>query len=55
VNISFSSVNGALVVVDDTVATPENTPVVIAVLANDTDVDGDTLSIDSFTQTGRAC
>jgi len=48
--VNVTPVNDAPVAVDDTVATPENTPVVIAVLANDMDVDGDTLSIDSFTQ-----
>ncbi len=35
---------------DDNETTDQGTPVVIAVLANDSDVDGDTLQIDSFTQ-----
>lgn len=36
--------------VDDATTTNENTPVMIGVLANDTDPDGDTLTISSFTQ-----
>ena len=53
VNISVSSVNDAPVALDDTASTPENTPVVLAVLANDTEVDGDPLKIDSFSQPGH--
>ena len=37
----------------DTATTPENVPVDIAVLANDTDPDGDTLRIIVFTQPGH--
>ena len=36
--------------VDDSTTTPEDTPVIIDVLANDTDIDGDTLVIDSVTK-----
>ena len=35
---------------DDSATTSEDTPVLVDVLANDTDADGDTLTIDSFTQ-----
>jgi hypothetical protein len=38
------------VAVDDSAATIEATPVVIDVLANDSDYDGDTLTVDSVTQ-----
>ncbi len=38
-------VNTAPVAVDDVVETPEDTPVTIAVLANDSDPDGDTLAV----------
>ena len=34
---------------DDTAATDEDTPVTIDVLGNDSDIDGDTLSVDSVT------
>jgi VCBS repeat-containing protein len=50
VSLTISPVNDAPVAVDEAVTTPENTPVVIAVLANDTDVDGDSLDIASLTQ-----
>ncbi len=42
--------NGVPTVLDDPVSTPEDTPVVIDVLANDSDPDGDPLSIQSVTQ-----
>ncbi|MDH5293369.1 MAG: cadherin-like domain-containing protein, partial [Acidimicrobiia bacterium] len=38
------------VAVDDSTSTPQDTAVVVDVLANDTDVNGDTLSVDSVTQ-----
>ena len=38
------------VAVDDTVSTPENTSIVINVLDNDSDPDGDTLVIESVTE-----
>jgi subtilisin-like proprotein convertase family protein len=50
VNVTISPVNDAPNAVDDSVSTPQDTPIVIAVLSNDTDVDLDTLSIESFGQ-----
>ncbi|WP_192943694.1 tandem-95 repeat protein [Vibrio diabolicus] len=47
VNVDVTPVNDAPVAKDDTAVTDENTPVTIDVLPNDTDVDGDTLSIQS--------
>ena len=41
------------VAVDDSVTTAEDTPVVIAVLANDSDPDSDPLSLQSLTQPGH--
>ncbi|MFS0701690.1 Ig-like domain-containing protein [Cellulomonas sp. 179-A 4D5 NHS] len=43
------TVNGAPVAVDDTASTPTNTAVGIDVLGDDTDPNGDTLSVASFT------
>jgi len=43
--------NEAPVAVDDTATTDANTPVVVNVLSNDTDANGDTLSIASFDAT----
>jgi hypothetical protein len=40
--------NSPPVASDDSASTEEDTPVVISVLTNDTDADGDSLSIDSF-------
>jgi CshA-type fibril repeat protein len=45
--ITITGVNDAPVAVNDTATTPEDTPVTITVLANDSDVDGDTLSVAS--------
>lgn len=45
VNITINPVNDAPIGTDDTVATTENTAVTINVIANDIDVDGDTLII----------
>ena len=50
VSVTVSPVNDAPVAIDDAATTPEDTPVVVVVLANDNDADGDTLSIDSFSQ-----
>ncbi|WP_415671429.1 tandem-95 repeat protein [Vibrio parahaemolyticus] len=47
VNVDVTPVNDAPVAKDDTAITDEDTPVTIDVLPNDTDVDGDTLSIQS--------
>ena len=45
VTIMVSAVNDAPVAVDDTATTAEDTPALLAVLTNDTDADGDTLSV----------
>jgi VCBS repeat-containing protein len=53
VNIGVTSVNDAPVAVNDSYTTQEDTPLTIAVpgvLGNDTDVDGDTLTVTEFTQ-----
>ncbi|HHF0480736.1 TPA: tandem-95 repeat protein [Vibrio antiquarius] len=47
VNVDVTPVNDAPVAKDDTAVTDEDTPVTINVLPNDTDIDGDKLSIDS--------
>ncbi|MFP3542070.1 Ig-like domain-containing protein [Rhizobium sp. SIMBA_035] len=53
---NITAVNDAPVAADDTVTTPEDTalnvPAGSGVLANDTDVDGDTLTITQFTVSG---
>ena len=46
VAVTVTAVNDAPVAVNDTATTAEDTPVSIAVLANDTDVDGDTLTVE---------
>jgi hypothetical protein len=52
--INFSIVtNDAPVANDDTASTTKDTPVTIDVLSNDTDVDGDTLSVSAVTQTSH--
>jgi hypothetical protein len=50
VTVTVTSVNDPPVAVDDTSTTPEDTPVDIAVLVNDSDVDGGTLAIESVAQ-----
>ncbi|MCS0379632.1 tandem-95 repeat protein [Vibrio diabolicus] len=47
VNVDVTPVNDAPVATNDNVVTDEDTPVTIDVLPNDTDVDGDKLSIES--------
>ncbi|WP_139127167.1 tandem-95 repeat protein, partial [Vibrio parahaemolyticus] len=47
VNVDVTPVNDAPVAKDDTTITGEDTPVTIDVLPNDSDVDGDKLSIES--------
>ncbi len=47
VNIDVTPVNDAPVATNDNAVTDEDTPVTIDVLPNDTDIDGDTLSIQS--------
>ena len=49
VKVTVNSVNDGPVATDDTAATNVVTPVVIDVLANDTDVDGDVLSVTEAT------
>ena len=53
VSITVSPVNDAPVAANDLAATLENTPIAIAVLANDTDVDGDALTVLGVTQGSR--
>ncbi|MCP4526336.1 MAG: tandem-95 repeat protein, partial [Aestuariibacter sp.] len=50
VNVTVTCVNDAPVAADDTETTNEDTIVTVDVLANDSDVDGDSLSVDSVTQ-----
>ena len=50
VNVTVNPVNDAPVANNDSVSTSEDTPVVIGVLANDSDDDGDALSVISVTQ-----
>ena len=45
VTVTVNPVNDAPEAVDDTATTPFNTPVTIAVLGNDSDVDGDVLAV----------
>ncbi len=49
VTVTIVSVNDAPVAVDDVSSTAQNTPRAIAVLGNDSDPDGDTLSISAVT------
>ena len=49
-NITVTNVNDPPVAVNDSAITDEDTPVIIDVLNNDSDVDGDTLTVDSVTQ-----
>jgi VCBS repeat-containing protein len=50
VSVTVTPVDDLPVAVDDTATTDEDTPVDIDVLANDTDVDGDPITVESFTQ-----
>lgn len=50
VTITVAPVNDAAVAVDDDATTPEDTPITISVLANDSDTEGDTLSVASVTR-----
>ena len=45
VNVTITSVNDAPIALDDTASTYENTPVTIYVLANDSDIENDTLTL----------
>src|SRR5213075_2012755 len=51
VTVTVTPVNDAPVAVDDSASTPEDVPVTIAPLANDSDLDGDPLTIISATTT----
>jgi hypothetical protein len=53
VNVTISSVNDAPVAVNDVATTTEETPVTIDVLANDSDVDGDALTVSSVSVPGN--
>lgn len=53
VSITVSDVNAAPVAVADSVGVNENTAVTIDVLANDSDPDGDTISLFSVTEAGN--
>ena len=53
VNITVTAVNDPPVAVDDTATTPEDTPVSGNLLVNDSDVDGDPLTLTSFTISGN--
>ncbi|MCP3964610.1 MAG: tandem-95 repeat protein, partial [bacterium] len=50
VDVTVTCVNDAPVAADDTETTNEDTAVTVDVLANDSDVDGDSLSVESVTQ-----
>src|SRR5207244_2131784 len=50
VSVSVAAVNDAPQAADDAATTSEDTPLTVAVLANDMDVDGDALTISSITQ-----
>ncbi len=50
VTVTVTAVNSRPVAQNDTATTKKDTPVTIAVLSNDSDVDGDTLSLSAVTQ-----
>ncbi|MBV1883891.1 MAG: tandem-95 repeat protein [Pseudomonadales bacterium] len=50
VSVSVGGVNDAPVAIDDAATTSEEVAVVVDVLANDSDLDGDSLTVDSITQ-----
>jgi large repetitive protein len=54
VTVIVRPVNDPPVARDDTATTPEDTPVTVAVLGNDTDVDGDPLTVTSATSPNGA-
>jgi hypothetical protein len=53
VNVTVTPVNDPPVAATDGAATNEDTPVTVAVLANDTDIDGGALSVTAVTQGGN--
>ncbi|MBS3926893.1 MAG: tandem-95 repeat protein [Nitrosarchaeum sp.] len=50
VTLSVNPVNDAPIAQNNTATTPENTAIIISVLNNDSDVDGDSLTVSSVTQ-----
>jgi hypothetical protein len=50
VTVTINAVNDTPVAINDATGTPEDTPTTIDVLANDSDVDGDALTIQNVTQ-----
>jgi len=50
VSVAVNPVNDAPVANDDSATTNEDTPVTVNVVANDTDVEGDTLVVSAVTQ-----
>jgi hypothetical protein len=50
VTVTITTVNDDPVAQDDAAITPEDTPVTVSVLGNDTDADGDSLTVVSLTQ-----
>jgi VCBS repeat-containing protein len=50
VTLFVNPINDAPIAQNDTASTPEDTPVIIQVLNNDSDVDGDSLTVSSVTQ-----
>ena len=48
--ITVNAVNDPPVAVDDSASTDEDSAITIGVLTNDTDVDGDTLTVTAITQ-----
>jgi VCBS repeat-containing protein len=50
VTLFVNPINDSPIAQNDTATTPEETPVIIPVLNNDSDIDGDTLAVDSVTQ-----
>ncbi len=53
VNVTINPVNDPPVAVNDGATTGQNTPVTISVLANDSDVDGNALTVQSVTNPGH--
>src|SRR4029079_17959090 len=53
VTVTVSAVNDAPAATDDAATTDQDTPVGIAVLANDTDLDGDTLTVSGVGAAGH--
>jgi len=51
ITLAITSVNDAPVAQDDTATTSQNTPITLAVLANDSDIEDDSISLTSFNPT----